>query len=82
MACTKTGCHVYLPEYQEWAYGDAFEYNGVAYFRFVSRERTPICKVKHYTITIESEFDKPTDGNCQTVIASTFVNHGYEGVPL
>lgn len=25
MTCTKTGCHIYLVPYREFAYGDAFE---------------------------------------------------------
>lgn len=25
MSCTKTGCHVWIEPYNEWAYGDAFE---------------------------------------------------------
>lgn len=63
MTCTRTGCQVYIEQYGEYAYGDAFEVNGVvgfnnqevhynvAYFNIVRRSRSPINgPVKHYTV--------------------------------
>lgn len=64
MTCTKTGAQIYIEQYGEYAYGDAFEvrtpivgslkgseiYN-VAYFNIVMRSRSPInLPVKHYTV--------------------------------
>lgn len=63
MTCTRTGCQIYIEQYGEYAYGDAFEveplvsnspdvdvYN-VAYFNIVMRSRSPInTPVKHYTV--------------------------------
>lgn len=58
MTCTKTGALIYVEQYGEYAYGDAFEVSGsqtvpigfenyevdnhVAYFNIVLRSRSPI----------------------------------------
>ena len=79
MTCTKTGCHIYIEPYQEWAYGDAFELGSVAYFRIVQRSFTPLDRVQHYTVVdYDSWFDK--DGTVSTLISDAFVSHGYEGI--
>jgi hypothetical protein len=65
MTCIKTGCVVYLQDYGEWIYGDAFSYgspsylaerNGVLLIRVVLRTRnvTEIAQfgnVRHFTVT-------------------------------
>lgn len=96
MTCTKTGALIWVEQYHEWAYGDAFEvetdhetgYNVVAYFNIVLRSRQPInYSVKHYTVhEIEywfgpHELDTNIEGK-SVLIAATFTNHGYEGVPI
>lgn len=42
MSCTKTGAQIYIEPYCEFAWCDAFETNGVAYFRIVQRSRKPL----------------------------------------
>ncbi len=82
MNCMKTGCHVYLKNYGEYLYGDAFESadNKVALFRIVERSRKPLFNRLHYTIEESSQwFDKDKEGATSTLIAFDFKNHGYEG---
>ena len=82
MTCTKTGCHIKIAEYNEFAYGDAFEVNGVAIFRIVDRSHSgPMLSAIHYTVhRVDEWFDKdnPTANN-STLITGSFENHGYEG---
>lgn len=81
MACIKTGCLAYIEPYDEWAYGDAFELDGVYYFRLVQRffehpKNVPL----HFTIHgYDNWFDKDT--KMSTLISSVVTNHGYEGIP-
>jgi hypothetical protein len=94
MTCTKTGALIYVEQYGEYAYGDAFEVVGdgadkpVAYFNIVMRSRSPInYAVKHYTVhDIEHWFgphdlDTNIEGR-SVLIAADFTNHGYDGVPI
>lgn len=83
MSCTKTGFIGYITCYQEWVYGDAFELSGVAYFRIVQRSRERLGPIRHYTISdFDAWFDKEkTSGDRpSTLVTSTFLNHGYDGV--
>jgi len=94
MECIKTGCHVYLPHYNEWAYGDAFELElsggpgelvYVYVFRLCARELKPLRPVKHFTIhNIQHWFDEDRTSQIinSTLIATSVTDHGYEGVPL
>ena len=55
MPCIKTGCVVYLADYGEWIYGDAFEHNGVLLVRAVYRTRDSkdleeFGDVRHFTV--------------------------------
>jgi len=83
MTCTKTGCHIYIWPYQEYAYGDAFEIGPTAYFRLVQRSFTPLFPMIHYTVRdIADWFDQ--DGSSQrpsTLISHDWVSFGYEGTP-
>lgn len=81
MHCTKTGCHVHVAEYGEYAYGDAFEIAGVAVFRIVQRSRRPLQSKLHYTVAEIGEwFDKDSSTvRTSTLIAKRFNNHGYDG---
>lgn len=88
MTCTHTGAHVWIEQYGEFAYGDAFEVESVAYFNIVMRSRSPITtRVKHYTVhEIEHwfgphELDTNVEGK-SVLISARFTNHGYEGVPI
>ena len=84
MTCVKTGCHIYLAEYNQYAYGDAHEYNGVYVFRLVGGPSfDPLATRLHFTVIESKEwFDKyTTDGN-STLISTSVQPHGYEGVPI
>lgn len=82
--CVKTGCHVFLTEYGEWIYGDAFLINKSMIIRCCDIKRQPICDVLHITIpTIAHWWDRnitSVEFN-STLIAKTFTWHGYDGVP-
>lgn len=98
MTCTKTGALIYIEQYGEYAYGDAFEltpkneynntYFNIAYFNIVLRSRSPINGIlKHYTVhDIEHWFGPHNlDTNIEgksVLITANFTNHGYNGVPL
>jgi|DEB0MinimDraft_12_1074336.scaffolds.fasta_scaffold07182_6 hypothetical protein len=83
MKCTKTGCHIFISDYDEWAYGDAFEGNGLALFRLVVTDRKPLRDVVHYTVftcDVWFERDNPEQPT-STLISANFINHGYKGIP-
>jgi hypothetical protein len=86
MTCVKTGCHIYLAEYREWAYGDAFEVDDVAIFHIVERGFEPLREVKHFTIhRLTHTFGprNPTMDNTGILISGMgyWETHGYNGVP-
>jgi len=82
MQCTKTGCHIYIEQCNCYAYGDAFEGNGVALFRIVQIEFEPISSVLHYRVgDFDQWFDRDRKGVASTLISSSFENLGYGGVP-
>ena len=78
MTCIKTGAHVFLEEYGEWAYGDVHLVNGVHILRVAQVEFSPIYLDKHFTFHAITNWwkDKPYG----TIIASFATNHGYNGV--
>lgn len=82
MACVKTGCEVYLSEYNEWVRGDAFlvgPRSDTLVIRVSGRYlKTP--PRKHFTVhRTEHWFDRDSD-RVSTLISDVFVNHGYDGV--
>lgn len=88
MTCTKTGAHIFIEQYGEYCWGDAFEVTAddetgasIAYFRIVSRSFVPHLYALHYTVLgIDNWLDK--DSPISTLIATSFINHGYEGKPI
>lgn len=87
--CIKTGCHVFLEPYCEYAYGDAFEEEGMLVLRLAARSLYPINgnKVIHFTIRDWSSWfdaDKTSMDQNSTLLSSpTFwTGHGYEGKSL
>lgn len=81
MPCTKTGCHIFIEPYGEYAYGDAFELNDVAYFRLVQRSQEPLFPRLHFTVwNYDSWFD--ADSPMSTMVSADYANLGYEGKPL
>ena len=83
MTCIKTGCHIFLPQYGEFAYGDAHEFDGVFVFRLVGGpSRSPLASTLHFTVPDISEWFNRHSPEMSTLIASCVENHGYEGKPL
>jgi len=62
MPCTKTGCQIYLEEYDEYAWCDAYEFSGIAYFRIAQRSKLPMSRAQNEISYIihrtENHFDK------------------------
>lgn len=79
MQCTKTGCHVYDMSHNQYFWGDAFECNGVALFRTVSKSFKPFAPVIHFTV---SHFDLSFKDDVSTMVATVYTNHGYDGVAV
>lgn len=85
MTCEKTGCHIFIMPYQEYAYGDAHTdtYGEVYVFRLVARSFTPLQDVLHYKVMDFDEWwDKDKEVSTLLVPNIRVVNLGYEGKPL
>ncbi len=81
MQCIKTGCFVYIEPYGSWAYGDAFECNGVYLFRLNASVLRPNPK-RHFTIhRADMWFDMDVPDSISTLVTTEAENHGYEAVP-
>lgn len=81
MTCIKTGCHVFIEPYGEYAYGDAYEVAAVRYFRLVQRSRKPLAPTLHFTIhSFHDWFDKDCAEHISTLITTQSRNHGYHGI--
>lgn len=91
MTCIKTGCLVYLEQYGEYVYGDAFEVSSVLVLRIVARylasdtELVQHGVMRHITVNRISEWwDKEltSQNNVTVLVAPPFgwTNHGYDGV--
>lgn len=82
--CVKTGCHIYLTEYGEYAYGDAHEYGGMMMFRIAGFDLQPINnnEVLHYVVHTIGQWWK--DDPYGTLIASRMyvTDFGYDGIPI
>lgn len=86
--CVKTGCSVYLSEYDAWAYGDAFKGAGCFIFRLCEINRlAPVNhSPRHFTVSkIAQWFDqlRTSQEINSTLIAyaADVTDHGYEGIP-
>lgn len=85
MNCIKTGAHVYLDPYDEWAYGDAFQLGDHTYFRLYAKDFKPIRPVKHFTVYMIDQWwdeDKTSMEQNSTLIATAWRYHGYEGIAI
>lgn len=96
MTCTKTGAHIYIEQYDEYAYCDAFELEldapgigainvaKVAYFRVVEVSfGKPLYPNLHYKVwNVADWFDRERTGLVSTLISDNFTNLGYEGRPI
>jgi hypothetical protein len=84
MTCVKTGCHIYLSEYNAYAYGDAHQFGNVFVFRLVGGpSHSPLDETLHYTVHNSLEwFERNRTDGSSTLIAGGVSFHGYEGKPL
>lgn len=81
MTCIKTGAHVYLEQYNEWAYGDVHLFGTAHILRVAQIEiAQPIYSHKHFTFHDVSV--KWNDKPYGTIVSLSATNHGYEGVPV
>ena len=80
MTCIKTGAHVFLEEYDEWAYGDMHIVGSVYVFRVAQVEFGPIYSVMHFTVHSIANWFK--DQPYGTIIATSVTDHGYDGIPV
>lgn len=88
--CIKTGCHVFLSEYGEYAYGDAFRIandGGYTYvFRLCERSHKPIrTDTLHFIVhRVAHWFDdeRTSQSINSTMIAEDVTDNGYHGIPL
>ena len=80
MPCIKTGAHVYLEEYDEYAYGDMHLIAGNYVFRTVQVDRLHLRELLHYKIRMIAAFWR--DVPVGTIIATAVVDYGYDGIAL
>lgn len=84
MTCIKTGCHACIEPYNEWVYGDAFEFNGVLLIRVCERSFKPISGRRHFTVSNVAHWfdDRHTSGDRNSTMVvepGDWVNNGYDG---
>lgn len=80
MTCIKTGGQLYIVPYNQYAWCDIHEVNGVLVARIVGTAFAPIngCEVIHGTVmNADVWFDKGND--VSTLITTAWINHGYDG---
>lgn len=92
MTCTRTGAHIYLWQYGEFAYCDAFEVKGnwddtkgsgdVAYFRIVQTSHQPLRPLVHYIVHDVDNWFKDFPTSTLITKADGFSNLGYDGRPI
>lgn len=86
MTCIKTGCDVFLKNYNEWLHGDAFEFAGVLVIRVCHRSRQPESPVRHFTVINNAAWydeDETSMARNSTLLVrpGMWTNHGYDGIP-
>jgi len=81
MQCIKTGAHIYIAQYGEFAICDVFELQGVNLFRIAGTSREPMRDVIHFNVVdVAQWFDREaTDGRDSTMISACAANFGYDG---
>ena len=79
MACIKTGAHVFLEEYGEFAYGDMHQFNGTYILRKAGQGPKPIngLDLIHFQVfNVEVIWDGSPYG---VIVCSGVMDHGYDG---
>jgi len=83
MQCIKTGAHIYIAQYGEFAICDVFELNGVSLFRIAGTSREPMRDVIHFNVVdVAQWFDRNDTGHfgrSSTMISACAANFGYDG---
>lgn len=97
MTCIKTGAHVYLADYGEWIYGDAFLIEGTFILNTnVPPSRKAFRDLVHYSVASNPQqlcfgTDHSADagikvlqenGGVLIVPFDQVIEHGYEGIPV
>lgn len=87
MRCIKTGAVIWLKEYGEWAYGDAYKEGLIYVFRIVWQGFEPPFNQtrKHFSVpAVNHWFDqgKSTPALPSTLIAMAVTEHGENGWPI
>lgn len=78
MICEKTGAVVYLEQYGEAVRGDAFRLGDHLLIRVNNKSRGYQSDVHHYRVgNVCNWFDE--NAPIGTIIADSFVYHGYDG---
>lgn len=88
--CVKTGAHIYVEQYGEWAYGDMHKLGSVYIMRVCQIHHKPLRQKRHYTVgNVGAWFDRPKEDapshqvhqpNSTLLIDARFIEeHGYEG---
>lgn len=74
MPCIKTGAQIYLENYGEFCWCDAFELGDVAYFRIVQRSREPLSQAIGEVWYVVNDFDNWYDKEdpLSTLISNNF----------
>ena len=81
MQCIKTGAHIYIAQYGEFAICDVLELKGVNLFRIAGTSREPMRDVIHFNVVdVAQWFDREaTDGRGSTMTSACAENFGYDG---
>lgn len=88
MSCIKTGCHVYIEPYGEFAYGDAYQFGDTFVFLLVQVNRAQILGERVHAIVshVDQWFDKGAMEKHpyanSTLISRSAELFGYEGLPF
>lgn len=82
MTCVKTGAHVFLEEYHEFAYGDMHEFFGCHILRVSSRGPEPQNGSDKVHFQVMSIMEQWNDKPYGTIVCAGINNFGYDGQPI
>lgn len=87
MTCIKTGAHILAVPHHVYALGDAYELEGVTYFRLCATSDKPIRNTLHFLVDNWQDwfgrFSTTYENQSVLICNSADVkNLGYDGVPL
>ncbi len=85
MSCKKTGCHIWLPQYDMWVYGDLYSFgtDPVWMIRVIAKSFSPLRDASHGTLaTIDEWWDKDSTKLYSTLVGHDLIDYSYEGKTL